>query len=146
MLEAIRHEHGLISQVADRLRCSRQTVYNFAQRHPAIAQALDDERERLVDLAEQGLYHHLQENSPWAISMVLRTLGKSRGYGDKPVDPRTDTPRDMRQEIEDSPEWREIRTTMLQTLERFPEARWAVVEALQAMSSHESTNGHHPRA
>lgn len=80
VIKAIRDRKGIISSVADALGVSRLTVYNYAQRHPTVHQALQDERERMVDTAESALYVALANKEPWAISLTLKTLGKNRGY------------------------------------------------------------------
>jgi hypothetical protein len=142
VLEALRIHHGLLVLAAEALGCSRQTLYNYAERYPVVAEVLAEERERFVDVAEQGLYYHLEEKSPWAIALVLKTLGRQRGYGDRPT-PLPGTP----PQREDTPsEWPQIQYTLLCALEAYPEARLAVVEALKALEPHESTNGHHPGA
>jgi hypothetical protein len=138
VIEALREHHGLLTLAADALGCSRQTVYNYVERHPLVAEALIEERERFVDLAEQGLYEHLQERSPWAIGLVLRTLGRSRGYQDRPA--TADTP-----DTGEAQEWQAIQVTLLKVLQAYPDARWAVVQALGA-HAHESENGHSPGA
>lgn len=65
---------------AEALRVSRQTVYAYAQRWPEVQAALADKRSELVDLAERALRQALVTGQPWAVSMVLRTLGKDQGY------------------------------------------------------------------
>ena len=59
VIEALRMHHGLLVFAADALGCSRQTLYNYAERYPAVAAVLAEERERRIDLAEQGLDYHL---------------------------------------------------------------------------------------
>jgi hypothetical protein len=142
VIEALRTHHGLLVLAADALGCSRQTLYNYAERYPEVAEVLDEERQRFIDLAEQGLYDHLEERSPWAIALVLRTLGRHRGYGER-LPASTNTP-ESRPET-DLSEWPQIHMVLLQTLEAYPDARWAVVDALKALEPHESENGHHPK-
>src|SRR5688572_24101453 len=136
VIEALRAHHGLLVLTADALGCDRQTLYNYAQRYPIVAETIAEERERFVDLAEQGLYEHLQERSPWAIALVLKTLGRHRGYEDKPATPRTS-------DTGEAQEWQAIQVTLLNALQAYPEARWSVVRAL-GEHLHESENGHSP--
>jgi len=144
VIDALRTHHGLLVLAADALGCSRQTLYNYAERYPEVAEVLAEERQRFIDLAEQGLYYHLEERSPWAIALVLRTLGRHRGYAERPA-ASTDMP-ESRPET-DLSEWPQIHTVLLQTLEAFPDARWAVVDALKALEPHGGTeNGHPPSA
>jgi hypothetical protein len=83
IIDALRQHHGLISLAADELHCDRHTIYNYVERYPAVAQVLSEERERLIDLAEHSLYLQVQEGAPWAVSLVLRTIGRHRGYGER---------------------------------------------------------------
>jgi Bacterial regulatory protein, Fis family len=136
VIEALRKHHGLLTLAADALGCSRQTLYSYVARYPVVAGVLMEERERFVDLAEQGLYDHLRDRSPWAIALVLKTLGRRRGYEDKPA---TSGPPDTRE----AQEWQAIQSTLLKALQPYPEARWSVVQAL-GEHTRESTNGHSP--
>jgi hypothetical protein len=142
VIEALRRHHGLLVLTADELGCSRQTLYNYAERYPVVAAVLAEERERFVDLAEQGLYHHLEEKSPWAIALVLKTLGRERGYGDKGPTP---APPSLGEALDGNPEWYQLLATLHATLADYPEAKWAVVHALNG-HAHESSNGHAPGA
>jgi hypothetical protein len=134
IIQALRTHHGLLTLAADELGCSRQTLYNYAARYPAVAEVLSEERERFIDLAEQGLMAHLQQQNSWAISLTLRTLGRRRGYEDKPAPPG---PSDSGS----AQEWEAIQVTLLEALREFPEARWAVARAL-GEHTRESENGH----
>jgi hypothetical protein len=138
VIGALREHHGLLTLAASALGCSRQTLYTYAEKYPPVAEVLAEERERFVDLAEQGLYEHLQERSPWAIALVLKTLGRCRGYEEKPVAPRTP-------DTGEAQEWPVIQATLLKALQAYPEARWAVVQAL-GEHTRESSNGHTPGA
>jgi len=48
MVEAIEAEDGIVRDVADRLGCSRMTVYNYRDRYKTVAEALDKQRTDLV--------------------------------------------------------------------------------------------------
>lgn len=50
------------------------------ERYPTVAQAIKDEREALVDLGELALYKQVQNGEAWAVTLLLKTLGKDRGY------------------------------------------------------------------
>ena len=80
IISLIRDKRGIVSSVADALGCSRNTIMGYAERHATVRQALQDERERMVDTAESALYVALANKEPWAISLTLKTLGKNRGY------------------------------------------------------------------
>jgi hypothetical protein len=138
IMKALRAHRGLVSLAADSLGCSRATIYNYVQASPEVAAIIAEERERLVDLAEEGLYHHLIEHNPWAIAFVLRTLGKGRGYSDK--GPVGDPPDRV-----DAQEWQHIQHTLLLALAAYPDAKQAVVRALNG-NRHGPTNGDTPGA
>jgi hypothetical protein len=140
VVAALREHHGLLVLTADALGCSRTTLQTYAKRYPEIAEVIHAERERLIDLAERGLYVHLQERSPWAIALVLKTLGRQRGYVD-PVTREAGTPT----QDPGAQEWPQVQYVLLRALEPFPEARTAVVAALKALEPHEPQNGYHPR-
>lgn len=80
ILEAISGTGGVVSDVAERLGCARSTVYRYVDRYPSVAEALQDEREELLDLAEEGLMKRVREHDLRAIIFVLKTKGKDRGY------------------------------------------------------------------
>jgi predicted transcriptional regulator len=80
VIKAIKEKKGIVSSVADTLGVSRLTVYNYINRHATVQQALQDERERMIDTAESALYVALSKQEAWAVSLVLKTIGKNRGY------------------------------------------------------------------
>jgi hypothetical protein len=140
VVAALREHHGLLVLTADALGCSRTTLQTYAKQYPEIAEVIHAERERLIDLAERGLYEHLQERSPWAIALVLKTLGRQRGY----VDPAA-RGAGIQTQDPDAQEWSQVQYILLRALEHFPEARAAVTAALKASEPHEPQNGHYPR-
>jgi hypothetical protein len=83
IMEALRETKGLIYVAAKRLGCDPETISNRAKKVSAVAQVLKAERGGLVDLAELKLYAAVQDGQPWAIALVLKTLGKDRGYVEK---------------------------------------------------------------
>lgn len=80
ILDALTACQGLISRAARRLGCAPRTIYYRRARNPEIDRAILEARAQLIDDAEEGLKHHLAQKAPWAIALVLKTLGKNRGY------------------------------------------------------------------
>ena len=76
-----------MSLAARRLNCSPTTVDAYVKRYPQVAQALYDARRGLVDLAEAKLHAAVLKGEPWAIALVLKTLGRERGFAE-PKDER----------------------------------------------------------
>lgn len=77
---AVDGSKGIISVIARRLGCSRQTVYNYMERYPEFKELIDDEREEIIDLAEFKLLKHVNAGELRAILFVLESLGKNRGW------------------------------------------------------------------
>lgn len=81
--KAIKGSGGIMATVARRCKVDRAAVYRFLQKHPDLKQALNDEREIIVDTAEERLYSSVKKGEPWAIKLVLHSLGKNRGYSER---------------------------------------------------------------
>lgn len=77
---ALQQTNGLVYQAAEQLGCVPQTVYNAIAKHAEVRTALEAERGKFVDLGEQKLYEAVMDREPWAVALVLKTLGKHRGY------------------------------------------------------------------
>lgn len=80
VITAIRKNRGILSMAAKDLGCVRQTLHNYANRYPTVKQAIEDERESLLDLAEGSLFEQVRKGNVTAIIFTLKTLGKCRGY------------------------------------------------------------------
>lgn len=80
MLRAISDSAGIVQVVADRLRCTWNTARKYINKYPSCVQAMQDEREAVIDLAESKLVEKLSMGREWAIKYTLSTLGKGRGY------------------------------------------------------------------
>ena len=80
VIEAIIEAHGILTVAAQKLGVNRMTVYNYCQRYPTIQKALDDEREKWIDLAEGQLIRAVNKGSIPAIMFFLKTVGRNRGY------------------------------------------------------------------
>ena len=80
IITALEKHKGLVSKAAKALRCSRQTVMNYAARYPEVREAMDDAREAMLDVAESKLFDAVRKGQPWAVCFYLKTQGKKRGY------------------------------------------------------------------
>ena len=80
MVQALRESKGMIYVAARRLGCSPGTIYNYAAKYPPVQEVLDTERGIMVDTAELALWNALQKGEGWAISLTLKTIGRTRGY------------------------------------------------------------------
>lgn len=77
---ALEKSRGLVSFAARLLGCNRTTIYNYFERYPQLRDIIHDAGEALVDKAELKLEKAIDNDEPWAIALVLKTKGKSRGY------------------------------------------------------------------
>lgn len=74
---------GNITAVAKSYGCSRWNIYLHLKKSEFLRFVFEDERGRRVDRAEAQLDLAVERGEPWAIALVLRTLGKERGYVEK---------------------------------------------------------------
>ena len=80
IIDAVNSVNGMIYLAARKIGCNPQTIYNRMNKVPAIREAVENARGELVDISEQKLRAAVINGEPWAVAMVLKTLGKSRGY------------------------------------------------------------------
>ena len=83
VIAAIKGTLGIKTAVAANLKCTRQTIDNYISRYVTVAEAYQEERERLVDLAEGKFAKAIQDGNWAAIRFALVTLGKDRGFTEK---------------------------------------------------------------
>lgn len=83
VIEALRNSHGLKAPAARALGCHRNTVQEYCDRYPKIADVIQEERETMKDTGESALFKKVQEGEPWAVCFFLKTQAKDRGYIEK---------------------------------------------------------------
>lgn len=77
-------EQGITKTGAAKLlHCSRQTIQNYCKRWKTVANAFEDKKRELVDLAHMGLRGAVLNREPWAVAFTLKTLGKDEGYAER---------------------------------------------------------------
>lgn len=82
-LAALDGTGGILSSIALKLRVDRSTVYNFLNSNKDMSKYVEQEAERIIDLAEGKLVKKITEEESWAIKYYLSTKGKGRGYSVK---------------------------------------------------------------
>jgi len=80
IVTALESVNGMIYLAARKLGCTAQTIYNRMAKSDAIRQAVESSRGELIDISEQKLRQAVLNGEPWAVALVLKTLGKKRGY------------------------------------------------------------------
>ena len=71
---------GMIATVARRLGVSRKTVYSYKSRWATVEQALQEERDEMLDFTESQLWKQVAEGNTTAIIFALKCQGKERGW------------------------------------------------------------------
>lgn len=82
--DALRRYRGGVHLAARAMGCSPQTIYNRVKKSVTLQKVLDDARGEMLDVTEAKLYEAIMGGAPWAISLYLRTIGRTRGYTDLP--------------------------------------------------------------
>ena len=71
---------GVIQTIATRLGVHRNTVNNYKEKWVTVRDAIEDEKETPIDLAEVKLFDEINKGNITAIIFMLKTKGKNRGY------------------------------------------------------------------
>ena len=83
ILEAIYNSSGIVSNIAESLKCSWGTAKIYIDKYPSCIEALNDENESILDLAENKMLELIEEKDDKMIRYLLSTKGKKRGYTEK---------------------------------------------------------------
>ena len=80
IIDGLNSVNGMVYLAARKIGCNPATIYNRMKSNAAIRDACDNARGELIDISEQKLRAAVMNGEPWAVALVLKTLGKSRGY------------------------------------------------------------------
>ena len=83
VLEAIQGSGAIISAIARKLGVAWNTAQKYCNEWDETKQALKDETEKTIDLAESALLESIQGGDVQAAKWYLSTKGKHRGYSEK---------------------------------------------------------------
>jgi hypothetical protein len=78
--EAIIRNRGVISYAAEEIGCNRHSLHQLINRHECLQVALEDARERLIDLVEEKFIDKAIKGDSYNAAFVLKTRGRHRGY------------------------------------------------------------------
>jgi hypothetical protein len=81
--DALQACKGMLTVTAQYLNCDVDTVLNYCKRYPICEAAKRGARDEVLDEAELRLVAAIQRDESWAITFCLRTIGRSRGYGER---------------------------------------------------------------
>ena len=86
ILLAIKDSGGIVSTIAKRLECSWSTAKIYIEKFPVTLIAYDDEKQKILDVAESGIYSSItrKEDPDYGnMKWILERLGKDRGFSTK---------------------------------------------------------------
>ena len=83
VIEAAKECKGMAYKMAEYLGCVAKTVYNYRDRYPEVAEAMEHQDGVVDDLAEMKLLEAIKNGEPWAIRFRLKHKGHGRGYTDR---------------------------------------------------------------
>lgn len=83
--KAILGTGGVITSIANKCGVARISLYKFLEKHQEFKELLKQEREKIIDVAENRLFKANEEGQKWAVEKILSTLGKDRGYVEKTI-------------------------------------------------------------
>ena len=80
IIGALKKHQGLAALAAESLGVNVQTIYNYRDRHPSVAEAMAHLKEKRIDVVEGKLWQRINSEDTTAIIFFLKTQAKSRGY------------------------------------------------------------------
>jgi transposase-like protein len=83
IIEAIKDSGGIMSTIARRLGVTWHTADSWVKQYDETKQALQDERETILDLAESTLFRNIKDGNSQDAKWLLSTMGKNRGYSER---------------------------------------------------------------
>lgn len=82
-LEALSHNHGVISMACEAASVGRSTYYRWYNGDQAFREQVDEVMETQVDFVESKLMQAISAGDTTATIFYLKTKGKKRGYTEK---------------------------------------------------------------
>ena len=80
LLNAIADSYGIMSTIAARLHVDWHTADKAIKEYPDAMEALNDERESVLDFTEGKAIERIKDGDGAMIRFMLATKGKKRGY------------------------------------------------------------------
>lgn len=80
---ALRTAQGSVVKASNALNVTPHRLSRFIGLRPQLINLMRSFRSSLVDIAESHLIDAIQNGERWAVQLVLKTLGKNKGYTEK---------------------------------------------------------------
>ena len=81
--EAVEDSGGIMITIAANMGVDRKTIATWRDEIPEVRELIENEIEKTLDHAENGLVRAMRDGDLKAINFLLSTRGKSRGYTTK---------------------------------------------------------------
>ena len=82
-IKALEDSGGILSVIARKLKVTRKAVYNFIDKYPELKELIDQERETILDIAQNTVYDRVKGEDWEATRYLLNTLGRQRGFSSR---------------------------------------------------------------
>ncbi len=82
-IEAVVDSGGVKTTIANRLGVTRKAIYDYLIRFPELQVYLEQEEEKILDMAEISLFSQVKDQDFSATKYILGTKGRKRGYSEK---------------------------------------------------------------
>lgn len=83
IITAIKGSGAIMNTIAKRLDVAWHTAHKYCNEYEETRQALKDETERTIDMAESAVLESIQNGNTQDAKWYLSTKGKGRGYSEK---------------------------------------------------------------
>jgi hypothetical protein len=81
---ALKANGGLVHVAARALGCDASTIFRRVHTSAILRRVLDEARAEMLDEAEAALRVAVRNREAWAVCFALKTVGKVRGYSERP--------------------------------------------------------------
>lgn len=78
----LKKHQGNLTEVAREMKTTRSIVKRKIDINPALLHVFNEIRQERIDKVEQALYEQAEAGNMTAIALVLKTVGRDRGYGE----------------------------------------------------------------
>ena len=83
VIAQLKKSMGNVSHAARALGMTRTRLCARIAEHPELREIVTDARQTMVDDAENALHASVISKEGWAVTFVLKTIGRDRGYVEK---------------------------------------------------------------
>ncbi len=91
-ITAIPGSRGNITKIADKVGCTRKTVYKAIDSYPTVAEAIQSERDSFKDLMETTIEDQCLSGNTTMLIFYAKTQMRDRGYGQEDTKGLDNTP------------------------------------------------------